>query len=232
MNDILLEATYALTDKKQLTKNDLLCVVLGWRMVELFKNKDGIKSLPPGFSIMSNRRGAGEKDGLISTLLNDTHADKIKHHIHGTHKKDETVELTTKEHTSLHNEIRKLFIAKVQGNPEIDKIFNNFLQTYQKPLKTYEDFGGRLESYEIALKKIALVVHALICDQKVITELYEKAFNQLISAGKITSIKSIDSNKFEEDHSIAVGKELVESHRRVISRGSLLVDNELFVNFD
>ena len=232
MNDILLEATYALTDKKQLTKNDLLCVVLGWRMVELFKNKDGIKSLPPGFSIMSNRRGTEEKDGLISTLLNDTHADKIKHHIHGTHKKDETVELTTKEHTSLHNEIRKLFIAKVQDNPEIDKIFNNFLLTYQKPLKTYEDFGGRLESYEIALKEIALVVHALICDQKVITELYEKAFNQLISTGKITSIKSIDSNKFEEGHTIAVGKELVESHRRVISRGSLLVDNELFVNFD
>ena len=147
-------------------------------------------------------------------------------------KKYETVELTTKEHTSLHNEIRKLFIAKVQDNPEIDKIFNNFLQTYQKPLKTYEDFGGRLESYETALKEIALAVHALICDQKIITELYEKAFNQLISAGKIPSIKSTDNSKFEEDNTIAAGKELVESHHRGISRGSLLVDNEFFIDFD
>ena len=91
MNDILIEATYALTDKKQLTKNDLLYTVLGWRMVELFKDKARIKNLKPGFSIMSNHRGTGKKEGLIDTL--------VSHHICGTHEIDEVVGLSTRDHT-------------------------------------------------------------------------------------------------------------------------------------
>lgn len=211
MDCVLTEATYALTDRKQLTKNDLLYTVLGWRMVELFKKAEDIKSLHPGFSIMSNHRGEGKKAGLIDTL--------VSHHICGTHEIDEVAGLSPRDHAILHNEIRKLFVAKVQDKPEINNIFNDFVQTYSKPLTTYADFGGRLESYENALKEIALVVHNLICDQKFINALYKEAFDNV--SNKLTSIPTAKSDE-----------KLTESYRRVMSRGALLVDNELFVDFD
>lgn len=169
MATFLIEATYALTDKKKLSKNDLLYTVLGWRMVKLFEKRDEISKLPPGFSIMSNHRGGGTKEDLIDTL--------VKHHICGTHEIDEVISLSTKEHTRLHNEIRKLFVAKVRDRKEIDTIFNKFRQTYTKTLDTYAAFGGRLESYETALKEIAVVVHDLISSQEFINELYKEALN-------------------------------------------------------
>lgn len=178
MDSGLFEATYALTDKKQLTKNDLLYTALSWKLVELFKDKAKINTLPPGFSIRSNHRGSGTKDGLIDTL--------VKHHICGTHDIADVIELSTREHTLLHNEIRKLFVNKINDrNVEIDNIFNKFLQTYNKPLVTYTDFGYRLESYETALKEIALVIHDLISDQAFIDILYKEALDNLVSAGKI-----------------------------------------------
>ena len=185
MQNILTEATYALTDKKRLTKNDLLYTVLGWRMVKLFEKRDEIKNLAPGFSIMSNHKGTGPREGLIDTL--------VGHHICGTHEIDEVAGLSVKDHTLLHNEIRKLFVATVSNRAEIDTIFNKFLQTYAKPLNTYADFGGRLESYETALKEIALAVHDLISNQDFINELYKKALNNCRS-----KLSSLTNNKTEE----------------------------------
>lgn len=181
MNNILIEATYALTDRKRLTKNDLLCTVLGWRMVKLFEDSNKIKNLAPGFSIMSNYRGAGPKEGLVDRLL-------VGHHVQATHEIDEVIGLSSRDHATLHNEIRKIFVAKVSNRSEIDDIFSKFLQTYSKPLKTYTDFGGRLESYETALKEIALAVHDLISNKEFINELYNEALNNCRS--KLTSLNS------------------------------------------
>lgn len=193
MNNILTEATYALTDKKRLTKNDLLYTVLGWRMVKLFEDRNKIENLAPGFSIMSNHKGAGPREGLIDTL--------VGHHLCGTHEIGEVVGISTKDHTLLHNEIRKLFVAKVSNRKEIDTIFNKFLQTYAKPLNTYADFGGRLESYETALKEIALAVHDLISNQDFINELYSEALNNCRS--KLTSLANSKAEAYEISASIS-----------------------------
>ena len=126
--------------------------------------------------------------------------------------------MPTRDHTLLHNEIRKLFINKINDrNVEIDNIFNKFLQTYNKPLVTYTDFGDRLESYETALKEIAFVIHDLISDQTFIDILYKEALDNLVSAGKIdiNTKENKNMNKCLKESNAEI-KNLIKNRKSVL----------------
>lgn len=212
----LTEATYALSDKRKLTKGNLLSTVLGWQLVETFRelnqaNKLDIQKLgekdlegklvgiKPGFSIMSNEGGG--KDFLNSELTGEQIDDKIAHHKHGTHENPEVEKLTVREHTLLHNEIRKLFEAKVETYDAIDKIYSEFRLNYDNnKLDSYAAFGDRLKAYETALIKIAIVLYHLIGDKNFITQLYQEALDKLKAEGKLPSL----SNKTSAEQSSTV----------------------------
>lgn len=205
MNNNLLESTYALNNLPNL--KNLLGTVLSWRLFDLFmENKarlaefenqntfdqvasfleaaNNSTSIKCGFSIKSNVNGLlADFDDIDDNIIQVEKDLKIKdivfHHVYGTHTIDEIIPLSTKQHTKLHSEIKKIYFEKILKNNAINKVYDEFVTAHEKTANGgYSAFGDRVKAYEVTLVRIAVIILDLI-DKDVRATIYKKALENL-----------------------------------------------------
>lgn len=205
MNNSLLESTYALNNVPNL--KNLLGTVLSWRLFDLFmKNKaqlaefenqntfdqiasfleaaNNSTSIKCGFSIKSNVSGLlADFDGIDDKIIQAEKDLKVKdvvfHHVYGTHTIDEIIPLSTKQHTKLHSEIKKIYFETILKNTAINEVYSEFVAAHKKTANGgYNAFGDRVKAYEVTLVRIAIVILDLI-DKDARAAIYKKALENL-----------------------------------------------------
>ena len=205
MNNNLLEATYALNNVPSL--KNLLSTIISWRLFDLFMtHKDKLAELESkntfnviasfledpnnktqikcGFSIKSNVSGLladfeDIDDSVIQANKDSKIGDIIFHHIYGTHVVDEIIPLSTKQHTKLHSEIKKVYFEEILKNNTIKAIYDEFVTTHEKTAGGgYDAFGDRVKAYEVTLIRIALGALSLL-NENTRADIYKKALSNL-----------------------------------------------------
>ena len=227
MNSILTEATYALNNMPSL--KSLLGTVISWRMFELFvqnksqlaelRNKNTFENIAEflenlnngttikcGFSIKSNVSGtlsnANDIDDKILKAVKDTKiGDTVFHHIFGTHDIDKIIPLTTRQHTKLHNEIKKVYFEEMLKNDRIRVIYDEFVKAHEKTANGgYNVFGDRVKAYEVTIVRIAIVILVLL-SKNTRAQIYKQALENLQAKDeipRIDPIKTADIPKYIE----------------------------------
>lgn len=219
MNNTLTEATYALNNVPSL--KSLLGTVISWRMFELFvqnksqlaelRNKNTFENIAEflenpnngtaikcGFSIKSNVSGtlttANDVDDKILKAVKDTKiGDTVFHHIFGTHDIDKIIPLTTRQHTKLHNEIKRVYFDEILKNERIQIIYDEFVKAHEKTTNGgYGVFGDRVKAYEVTIVRIAIVILVLL-SKNTRAQIYKQALENLQAKDEIPRIDPINT---------------------------------------
>ena len=229
MDNSLLEATYALNNVPSL--KNLLSTVISWRLFDLFmKHKDKLAELESkntfndittfledrnnstqikcGFSIKSNVSGLladfdDIDDNIIQTDKDSKIGDIIFHHVYGTHAIDEIIPLSAKQHTKLHNEIKKIYFEEILKHKAINEIYDEFIKAHEKTSGGgYNAFGDRVKAYEVTLVRIAIGALSIL-DENTRADIYKKALNILQANNTIPrdikALKASELNNYVKD---------------------------------